>query len=59
VTGDKCHKRDFSFDRKGLGSLVGVLGPVVTIVTKMLEVKGERKEQIIPLMSSKEPVLEC
>lgn len=44
MIGDKCYKRDFFFDRKGLGSFVGVLGSVVIIVIKMLEVKGERKE---------------
>ena len=44
MKGYRCQKKGFSFDRTRLGSLVGVLGPVVTIVTKMLVVKrGEKR----------------
>lgn len=39
-------------------ALFMVTGPMVTIVTKILVVKGNRKEQVIPLKRPKEPILE-
>lgn len=43
VAGNRLQKGEISFGRRGLGSLVGVLGPVETVVTKKAVVKGQEK----------------
>lgn len=43
VAGNRLQKGEISFGRRGLGSLVGVLGPVETVVTKKAVGKGQEK----------------
>lgn len=40
---NRLQKGEISFGRRGLGSLVGVLGPVETVVTKKSVVKQREK----------------
>lgn len=44
MTDNRCQKREITLGRRGWRSLVRVLGPVGTVITKKSVVKGQREK---------------